>query len=381
MNAQIRADAMFGMNRNLPRSSGFIAMLGIALATMPATVTADETRGPQAARQPVRLREGLKSQITHAAPSGRVPLAACQPVRAGEGVTHQLPHASQNAPFSLTAADLADTDVDPAADSRPADTTNFLGLDAAPLTEPLVTDRPDFTEATNTVPRGHLQLEMGYTFTYDKEDGNRTIDHTLPEFLLRTGLTDWLELRIGWAGWSSTEDVFRAKNDAGRTVTMTEVERGWNDLYLGFKIALCEQDGLRPALSLIPAITVPSGSSNKSSGDVDPENKIAWSYDLTDSSTLSGNLNFAVPTDGNGHRFFQTAASISLGHSFNDWLGGYVEYYGFYPNEPGSDCAHTINGGFTFLVNDNLQFDVRVGKGLNEEADDMFAGAGMAIRY
>jgi len=263
----------------------------------------------------------------------------------------------------------------------PLPTTNFFGLDAAPLTEPLVTDRPDFTEATNTVPRGHLQLEMGYTFTYDKEDKGRTTDHTLPEFLLRTGLTDSLELRIGWAGWSRTEELFREKNDAGRTVTMTEVQRGWTDLYLGFKIALCEQDGLRPALSLIPAITVPSGSTNKTAGDVDPENKIAWSYDLTEDTALSGNLNFAVPTTGGGRRFFQTSASISLGHSFNDWLGGYVEYFGFYPNDRGSDCAHSVNGGFTFLITDNLQFDVRAGTGLNEEADDFFAGAGLSIRY
>ncbi len=162
---------------------------------------------------------------------------------------------------------------------------------------------------------------------------------------------------------------------------MTEIERGWNDLYLGFKTALCEQDGLRPALSLIPAITVPSGSTNKTSGDVDPEIKIAWGYDLTDDLALSGNLNFAVPTTENNDRFFQAANSISLSRSFNDWLGGYVEYFGFYPNDRGSDCAHYVNGGLTFLVTDNLQFDVRVGKGLNEEADDLFAGAGMAIRY
>lgn len=298
-------------------------------------------------------------------------LASSAPEAAGQPVPTSAP------PLSLKKATDTETPVEPI----PASTKNFLGLDAAPLTEPLVTDRPDFTEATNTVPRGHVQLELGYTFTYDKEDKNRTTDHTLPEFLLRTGLNDWLELRIGWAGWSRTEDLFREKNDAGRTVTMTEIERGWNDLYLGFKTALCEQDGLRPALSLIPAITVPSGSTNKTSGDVDPEIKIAWGYDLTEDLALSGNLNFAMPTTETNHRFLQVANSISLARSFNDWLGGYVEYFGFYPNDRGSDCAHYVNGGLTFLVTDNLQFDIRVGKGLNEEADDIFAGAGMAIRY
>ncbi len=36
-----------------------------------------------------------------------------------------------------------------------------------PMQEPLVTDRPDFTESTEAVPAGHLQLEAGYTFTLD----------------------------------------------------------------------------------------------------------------------------------------------------------------------------------------------------------------------
>src|SRR5215475_7721761 len=38
---------------------------------------------------------------------------------------------------------------------------------AAPLTEPIDTDRPDFTESPETVPRGHFQLEDGFTFTLD----------------------------------------------------------------------------------------------------------------------------------------------------------------------------------------------------------------------
>lgn len=33
--------------------------------------------------------------------------------------------------------------------------------------EPLVTDRPDFTEASVTVGRGVLQIESGYTFVQD----------------------------------------------------------------------------------------------------------------------------------------------------------------------------------------------------------------------
>src|SRR5262245_38321981 len=50
--------------------------------------------------------------------------------------------------------------------------------------EPLVTDRPDFTEASVTVGYGVAQLETGYTFFHDSEGGDRTRSHSFPETLL-----------------------------------------------------------------------------------------------------------------------------------------------------------------------------------------------------
>ena len=73
------------------------------------------------------------------------------------------------------------------------------------LDAPLVTDRPDFTEASSTVGRGIAQLEVGYTYTYD-DDGGAAKSHSYPEPLLRYGiLENWLELRVGWN--YASEDV------------------------------------------------------------------------------------------------------------------------------------------------------------------------------
>jgi hypothetical protein len=267
--------------------------------------------------------------------------------------------------------------------SQPAErepTTNVLGLEAEPLTGPLITDRPDFTESTTAVPFGHVQLETGYTFTYDDEGGRRVSDQTFPEALLRVGLVkDW-ELRVGWTGWSLTEELFVEENDAGRMVRRKEHDDGGTDMTIGFKRFLLPQEGLRPELGVIGELSLPTGTGTKSSGDVDPQVKILWSYDLPADSYIAGNINLAVPTSEDG-RFFQTAASVSLGHALTDWMGVYVEYFGFYPNDRWTDCAHTVNGGFTFLITDNLQFDVRTGAGLNEEADDFFAGAGLSMRF
>ena len=268
------------------------------------------------------------------------------------------------------------------ATTQPADepVVNFLGLEADPIDEPMVTDRPDFTESTLTVPRGRAQVELGYTYVYDDEDGVRVGDHVFPESLLRVGQAkDW-ELRVFWLGGSLTESMFRETNDAGRRVDVKGHEDGATDMSIGFKYHIREQDGWIPDMGVIGEVSIPTGTRSKTSGDVDPGAKFLWAYALTDRLSLSGNVNIAVPTGEKG-RFFQTAASVSMGYSWTDWMGSFVEYFGIYPNDRGSDCAHTVNGGFTFPITDNLQFDVRVGVGLNEEADDLFAGSGLAIRF
>ncbi len=262
--------------------------------------------------------------------------------------------------------------------SRPR--SSLFGLQRAELSEPLVTDRPDFTESTDTVPFGHVQWEGGYTFTYDREGAPRTRSHSAPETLIRVGFLENWELRLGLNGYSWTETEFDTATPAGRTERSQDWSQGADDLSFGVKWKFVEQQGFIPHLGVIVETSVPSGSAETTSGDVDPQVKLLWSFDLSERFALSGNVNVAVPTQ-DAHRFVQSAASMSLGVSLSERWGSYVEYFGVYPNTDGTDCAHYLNGGLTFQLTDNLQFDVRTGAGLNEEADDFFAGVGIAIRF
>ena len=82
---------------------------------------------------------------------------------------------------------------------------------------PLVADRPDFTEATTTVGRGVFQIEFGYTFGLDRDDGNSVRGHSFGEPLLRAGvLAEWLELRVAANPVSQrVESGGRAASDTG----------------------------------------------------------------------------------------------------------------------------------------------------------------------
>ena len=43
--------------------------------------------------------------------------------------------------------------------------------------------------------------------------------------------------------------------------------------------------------------------------------------------------------------------------------------------------GHYINGGFTYLITNDIQWDIRAGAGLNDAAEDYFIGTGLSIRF
>ncbi len=245
--------------------------------------------------------------------------------------------------------------------------TSFSG--GPNLDEPLVTDRPDFTEAGSTVGRGVAQLEIGYTYTFDDDGTGSTKSHSYPEPLLRLGvLAEWLEFRVGWN--------YADEETAGVTTSGSE------DLYLGFKIGLTPQEGCLPEMALIPQMTVPTGSGGFSSDEVLPGLNWIYGWELSDNISTAGSTQFNRAIDGGtSGSYTEWAQSWTIAYSLTDKVGAYTEYYGLYPS--GADTIqteHYFNGGFTYLVSDNVQWDIRAGTGLNEASDDFIVGTGLSIR-
>ncbi len=250
-----------------------------------------------------------------------------------------------------------------------------------PVFGPLVTDRPGFSDSVSLVPRGYTQFEFGYTFTLDESGSDVTRNHLIGEYSLRTGLTDWSELRVKWSGLSLTESQFDTTSRwAGRRIRVTDHDDGPTDMSVGFKLPLLEQDGFIPNLSIIPAISIPTGAGGKSSGDVDPEVRFAWNRQLTNEWSVYGVALLTSLSDSDG-RYFQSGASLATYYQFTDKLGGFVEYYGLYPGARDNDCQHSLDFGPVILINENFQIDIRAGFGLNDDAPDFFTGIGFSFRF
>ena len=244
----------------------------------------------------------------------------------------------------------------------------FITLLSTASAEEMETDRPDFTEGTRTILPNNIQIESGYTFTRNTK--NNSSEHTFPEFLARVGINELVELRLFWEGLSLT------RLRAGDT---TSHDDGILDSSLGTKIRLIENDNSF-LLSTIIETTLPTGERNKSSDEFEPAIKLLWAYDLNKNTGIAGNLNANFAADDNGSLYFQPEASLAIETPLTETIASYLEYFAFFPVNQGIKSEHYLNGGFTYSVTDNLQFDIRLGLGLSKNSDDLFTGVGFALK-
>lgn len=160
---------------------------------------------------------------------------------------------------------------------------------AAPTTESrpaLISDRPDFTEATAIVPAKMVQAEVGYTVAREGSLQSATVG----EVLVRAGLTPKAELRVAANSW-----VREREPDAD------VVTSGREDASLGFKLNLVEGTegpSWRPELSVIAHTTIPTGSAAFRSSRLQPELKVLTAWTLSERVAFSSNVNIGRPYDG-----------------------------------------------------------------------------------
>ena len=81
--------------------------------------------------------------------------------------------------------------------------TLSLVIPGALAQDAIITDRPDFTESGVSVPKGKVQIEGGFELT---DYGNISF-LSLPETLVRIGIKNGVELRVGVPSYEDRESV------------------------------------------------------------------------------------------------------------------------------------------------------------------------------
>ncbi|MGE3408746.1 MAG: transporter [Pirellulales bacterium] len=129
-------------------------------------------------------------------------------------------------------------------------------------------------------------------------------------------------------------------------------------------------------------MNIPTGSAAFTSNSLEPGVNWLYGWDVNDFLSMAGSTQGNRRIDNSGEAYLEIAQSWTVGYTLTERLHAYTEWFALMPN--GADTAlteHYFDGGFTFLLNDNWQFDIRAGVGLNSAAQDYFIGTGFAMRF
>jgi len=223
----------------------------------------------------------------------------------------------------------------------------------------IVTDRPDITESSIVVPKGSLQLENGLTWTSDH--GTTTLDAT--ETLIRLGISTRAELRI------VAPNYLAGSSENGKA-------SGFGDTALGFKQQLGPLPG-DVGLSVIIALSLPTGARSVSSHGFDPFIKFPWLKELKKGWSTGGMQSLFWATQQGG-RNLTWEPTFYLEREITKPLVAFAEYSVDVPRLGGlRQLAHF---GTAYKIRAKQQIDFHFGFGLSRAAPDHFFALGYSFR-
>ena len=220
--------------------------------------------------------------------------------------------------------------------------------------DPISTDRPDFTEGSRAVPFGVFQFESGVTYEELDGPGNAT---SIGEALIRYGFRPGSELRIALPSHISLEGTGA---DA----------RGFGDLALGFKHELNGDEEVE--FALLGQVAFPTGVAGLRTARTTPMAAFIW-------GTESGVASFGgqIQAEWPGGRT-DLRHTLVAGFAAGDRLGAFAEHVVDFGETMAP--AHILHFGLTFQPDRDTQWDFHVGFGASDGAPNSFVGLGFSKR-
>lgn len=214
------------------------------------------------------------------------------------------------------------------------------------------------------MPPGSIQAEGGYTYTRDESSTN----HSIGELLVRVPAGTRAELRFGF-------NSYLVEHTAG------SVQRGFQDIAVGAKVRLIEQEERSPVpnVSIVVLTTLPTGHRGIGSRAMQPIAKLALSWQLGERFSLQSNVNYSYAIE-DGTRFSQWASSASFGTDITPRLETFVEWFGVSPVSLGARRADYLNTGAAMKFGGSIRLDARIGVNARTTRN-YFTGLGLSRRW
>lgn len=232
--------------------------------------------------------------------------------------------------------------------------------------EPFTADRPGFTFGPTLLPRGHQQVETGYS--YGRVGAER--DHALGEVLLRAGLASAVEMRLALNSYEF------ASSPDGRA-------SGLDDAFIATKLRLLIAGNgvsLRPQTALIVGTSLPIGSRAFGRHRTEPDALLTASWTAPLATALTLNLGAASRDAGAGTRVGEYRYGASYAFPIAAHVGSYVEYTSSWTGAHGAEQRY-LNTGVAVVPGHVAQLDAWTAFGLHRGAPDYHFGLGLSRRW
>ena len=225
-------------------------------------------------------------------------------------------------------------------------------------------DRPGEGLSTGITPVGNVAWEQGLPTARYSKSGDQTATTLSADMLLRTGLSDDLELRLGWAGPTWTQ--VKSNGQTGE-------DDGLGDISIGLKKAIdLDDDKLSMAL-LAEAIIATGNAGFTNEEDIYSLGSVV-SYQYNDLVSTALTMRYEWQ-DSN----WAVSAIPSLGYRITDRWSGYSEL--IYRKAESVDNQYALGTGVMYALNDRVQLDANVGVDLDGADRSYFSGLGFSVLF
>ena len=223
----------------------------------------------------------------------------------------------------------------------------FFSISFTSLYSQLTSDRPDQTESSLVLSKGHVQIETGISI----EDSESNINT-----LFRIGIIDGIEMRLN-SNYLINDDISNLKKSS------------FSDFEIGAKFKILDEDNNRIKIGFLTHLSVPTAPEIFSYNEYGLLSRLLVSHDIKNDSQIAYNIGYNKYNNYDGQFIYTLVYGKSLGS-----FGVFFEIFG---EESSNNSNLNFDSGITYLVDNDKQLDLSIGRGLN--SDMFYISAGFSI--
>jgi hypothetical protein len=253
----------------------------------------------------------------------------------------------------------------------------MVATPAAAQDRDLCPNRPGLGTPACTVDKGRVMVETDVADWTRDDNADARVDTVLiGDTLVRMGVSDHIELQLGWTPFGHQRQRDRASG-------VVDVADRVGDAIFGTKVNWAGADGKGFAGAVQVQVMVPAGRTPIGAGDWGASLVLPLSYELPNGLSLqaSPEIDAAVDADGQG-RHAAWGGTLGLGFALTDDLSAGVETQLVRDEDPAGHTTRALAGAsLAWQRGKDLQLDLGMNLGLNRDSSDVQLYAGVSRRF